>query len=288
MKTSWMFRTQVLALVVGLLFCANAVAQNIGTAAEKQQQAGQDVQAELNAIKAELRAVRADLQKVLAELQAVKAAGVKQPRQPKRQRPPDTKVYDIDLSGSPIRGPQDAKVTIVEYASFKCGWCIREAPVIKEVMDTYPNDVRWVFKHFPMWDKAKPAHAAAALAYKQKGNEGFWEMHDLMIGEPKKLDVADLRKHAETLDMDLAEFDGVMADSDQMAALADKDTALGKTYNVRGTPGVFINGMRLSPRKLENYKARIDEILQGKGKEKAKTEAVIEKANIKAKIKGEK
>ena len=282
MKTSWMFRTQVLALVVGLLFCANAVAQNAGAAAGEQQQAGQDVQAELTAIRTELKAVRADLQKVLAELKAVKTAQAKAPAPQKRQqRPKDTTIYDIDLSGSPIRGPQDAKVTIVEYASFACGWCIREAPVIKEVMETYPNDVRWVFKHFPMWDKAKPAHAAAALAYKQKGNEGFWKMHDLMIGEPKKLDVADLRKHAETLGMDLAEFDGVMADSDQMAALADKDTAKGKTYNVRGTPGVFINGLRLSPRKLENYKARIDEILQGKGKEKAKPEVAIEKANIK-------
>lgn len=283
MKTSWMFRTQVLALVVGLLFCANAVAQDTGTAAGKQEQAGQDVQAELTAIKAELRAVRGDLQKVLAELQAVKAAQGKAPRQPTRKqpRPKDTTVYDIDLSGSPIRGPQDAKVTVVEYASFKCGWCIREAPVIKEVMETYPNDVRWVFKHFPMWDKAKPAHAAAALAYKQKGNDGFWQMHDLIIGQPKKLDVADLRKHAETLAMDLAEFDGVMADSDQMAALADKDTPKGKTYNVRGTPGVFVNGLRLSPRKLEDYKTRIDEILQGKGKVKAKSEVAIEKVNIK-------
>jgi protein-disulfide isomerase len=282
MKTSWMFRTQVLALVVGLLFCGNAVAQNTGATAGEQQQAGQDVQAELAAIKAELKAVRTDLQKVLAELKAVKTAQAKAPAPQKRQqRPKDTTIYDIDLSGSPIRGPEDAKITIVEYASFKCGWCIREAPVIKEVMEAYPKDVRLVFKHFPMWDKAKPAHAAAELAYKQKGNEGFWNMHDLIIGAPKKLETADLRKHAETLGMDLAEFDKVMADSTQVATLADKDTAKGKAYNVTGTPGVFINGLRLSPRGLDNYKARIDEILKGGGKKKAGLPATIKKVNVK-------
>jgi len=276
MEKSWMFRTQLLAVVLGLLICGNAVGQtgeNTAGATDTGKEAQADVQAELAAIKAELQAVRNDLKKVLAELRAVKAAQPKAPAKP-QQRKVDTTIYNIDIGDSPIRGPKDAPVTIVEYVCFQCPYCARELPVIKQVMDAYPKDVRWVFKHFPLsfHKKAKPAHAAAALAHKQKGTEGFWQMHDLILGDYKKIDVADLRKHAETVGLDLAEFDAVMADPAQIDALLSKDLTEAKKYGVQGTPSVFINGLKLSPRGLDKYKTRIDAILQKEAKGKGAKE----------------
>ena len=259
-----MFRTKLLAVVLGLLICGTAVGQtgaNVPEATEAGEQAQPDVQAELAAIRAELQTVRNDLKRVLAELRTIKAAQGSPSAKP--QRKVDTTVYNIDIGDSPIRGPKDAPVTIVEYVCFQCPYCARELPVIKQVMDAYPKDVRWVFKHFPLsfHKKAKPAHAAAALAYKQKGTEGFWQMHDLILGDYKKIDVADLRKHAETVGLDLAEFDAVMADPAQIDAFLSKDMTEAPKYGVRGTPSVFINGLRLARRGFDNYKARIDSIL---------------------------
>lgn len=263
MKAICRFRSLALAAVLGLILCAGAMAQDAG--ADDQENA---VLAELKAIRNEIKGLRGEIKQVQTEVRAIKAGQAKAPRAKKPPRKKDTTVYDIDITGAAIRGPEDAKVTIVEFVDFQCPYCVREAPVVKQVMDAYPNDVRWVFKHFPLGfhKKAKPAHAAAALALKNKGNDGFWQMHDLILANAKKLDISDLRAHAETVGMDLAEFDAVMADSDKIDALLKADMDGAKKYGVRGTPTVFVNGVKLTPRGLDNYKARVDEILSGKGK----------------------
>ena len=258
-----MTRTQVLSVVLGLVLGANAMAQDAPAAGD------QDVQAELKALKSEIKALRGELKQVLNEVRQIKT---QERAQPKKTPPEaDTTVYNIDVADAPSLGPKDAKVTIVEYVDLQCPYCAKEAPVIKQVLAAYPNDVRWVFKHFPLsfHKQAKPAHAAIALAFTQKGDEGFWKMHDLILAAPKKLGIADLRAHAEAVGMDLAAFDAVMADEKQIDALLQKDMVGAKKYNVRGTPTVFVNGLRLSPRGLDNYKTRVDAILSGKAQPKA-------------------
>ena len=89
-------------------------------------------------------------------------------------------------------------------------------------------------------------------------------MHDLIVANPRKLDIPGLRKHAETVGMDLEEFDVIMGDKAKMEARAMVDTPGGVKVKVRGTPSVYVNGKRLSPRSFEGYKARIDEILKEK------------------------
>lgn len=262
MKRYWVLDKQILAVVGVLLLCGNAIAQDEETAATTTEQLSQtqkEIQVELAGIKSELQAIRRDLAKVLSELKAVRAGQGKG----KAKGGPDTTVYKIEIGDSPIRGPKNAPVTIVEYASFACGYCIKEDPVIRKVMAAYPNDVRFVFKHYPLWPKAEPAHAATAMALAQKGAEDFWKMHDLIVaGGTRKLDTPTLRKYAETLGMDLNEFDAVMGDPTKVKALVSKDAPGAKKCKVRGTPSVFINGLRLSSRGFDNYKARIDDILK--------------------------
>ncbi|MFQ5489862.1 MAG: DsbA family protein [Phycisphaerae bacterium] len=264
MSMIWGSRRLGQAILAGsLIWAGTAGAQNEPAPAtvEALQQSQEQMKQELTAIRQEIKAVRSDLRKVLVQLRSVQAAKGR-PQKP-APRPPDTTVYDIEIGDSPIRGPKDAPVTVVEYASFACGWCVKEAPTIKKVMETYPGKVRWVMKNYPMWDRAKPSHAAAVLAQKQKGNDGFWKMHDLILAG-RTLDVPGLRKHAEAIGMDLAEFDAVIGDKAKMEALAMADTPGGAKVNVRGTPSVYVNGKRLSPRNFEGYKARIDAILKQK------------------------
>lgn len=170
---------------------------------------------------------------------------------------------DIEIGKSAVLGPNDAPITIVEFGDFQCPFCIREWPKIKQVMDDYPGKVRLVFKHFPLsfHKKSPPVHAAAEFANRTKGVDAFWKMHDMIIANPKQLDVPTIRGYAEQLKLDLAEFDKLMADDTKINEMIETDLAEARTHNVRGTPTVFINNQKLAKRTPENYKARVDEIL---------------------------
>jgi protein-disulfide isomerase len=216
------------------------------------------IQNELSAMRNELQALRRDVAKALAAVQTAKP-----PAEAKPTRPLDATVYEVAVAESPTLGPQDAKVTIVEFVDFQCPYCIREWPKIKQILQQYPDTVKVVFKHFPLnfHKKAAPAHAAAELARLQGGQELFWKMHNMIIAQPKNLDVADLREHAKSLNMDLARLDEVVADQNKINELLSADLAEAKKCNVRGTPTVLINGSKLTNRSIAAYKARIEEIL---------------------------
>ena len=223
------------------------------------------LRAELSTVKKELQLLRADMKKVLAALSkgAAGRAGAAAPSTAKA-RPIDTAVYDVKVASSPILGKADAPVTIVAWSDFQCPFCAREYPKLKEILAAYPDKVRIVFKHRPLGfhKQAKPAHAAAQLAMDQGGSELFWKMHDKIIASPKALAITDLRDHAEALNLDLAGFDTVMADPKKIDQFLKSDLAEAAKCKVNATPTVMINGLKLSDRGIESYKARIDELLK--------------------------
>ncbi|MCG3137268.1 MAG: hypothetical protein HJJLKODD_01111 [Phycisphaerae bacterium] len=251
-------------------------------AAIRQQQ--EELKAEVAALRADIAAIKqmlegqssatntagtatlADLDKQIKAL----AADVKALRsgRDQQQPPPDTTIYDIAVANAPYRGPAEAPVTIVSFFDFQCPFCIRENATFKQLLEKYPNDVRVVIKHFPlpMHAKAKPVHAASILAQKQLGNDGFWKFYDLVVANPKAIEIADLRKHAESLGMDLAEFDATLADTQKIDLLVAEDLNEGKKCKVTGTPTIMINGLKIPPRarNMEYYEARIKEIKEGK------------------------
>ncbi len=273
MKTVWRARTAIPAVALVAMFGSVAVAQEQDKPASAAEV--QAMRTELAEVMTEVKALRGDLGQLTNEVRALRTANARPQRQ---EPPPDTTIYDIKIGNAPIRGPAEAPVTIVEYVDFQCPFCVREAPTIKQVLEAYPDKVRWVFKHFPlqMHAKAKPVHAAAQLVYQQKGNDAFWKFHDLVIDNPKALEPSDLRGYAETLGVDLAAFDELLGDQAKMDAALQSDLTDAPQYKVRGTPTVFINGMRLAQRSFAGYKARIDEILAGGDKPKAAKPAAAE------------
>jgi protein-disulfide isomerase len=212
---------------------------------------------EVSKLHKELKAVRSDLKKVLDELNA-------DTKKQASKKTPDTTVYDVNIGSSPTLGPKDAPVTIVEFSDFQCPYCVREYPKLKQLLEKYPDKVRVVFKHYPLkfHKKAKPVHAAAELAKIQGGEEKFWKFHDMIMDKPKALEITDLRGYAQKLDMDLAMFDKVVADEKQIDQLLKTDMAEAGKCKVTGTPTVFINGLKMSKRGINDYKARIDQILK--------------------------
>jgi protein-disulfide isomerase len=224
------------------------------------------LRAELSNVTKELQLLRGDVKKVLASLDnaAPGRAGAAAPSEARQPRPVDTTIYDVNTGSSPVLGKADAPVTIIEWSDFQCPFCAREYPTLKEILAAYPEKVRIVFKHRPLGfhRQAKPAHAAAQLAMEQGGSELFWKMHDKIIASPKALEIKDLRGYAEALNLDLANFDAVMADAKRIDESLKSDLDEAARCKVNATPTVMINGLKLSDRGIESYKARIDGLLK--------------------------
>ena len=157
----------------------------------------------------------------------------------------------------PARGPENAKVTIVEFSDFQCPFCSKAHDTVEEVMQSYAGKVRLVFRHFPLeFHKNAPKAAEAAMCANEQGH--FWDYHDSLFKNQAKLEVADLKAHAKALGLDAAKFDGCL-DTGKFTTAVKEDQAAGAKLGVSGTPAFFINGVMLSgAQPLEEFKKVID------------------------------
>lgn len=167
----------------------------------------------------------------------------------------ETAVFDIDTGDSPARGPEAAPVTIVEFADFQCPLSARALPTLRQVMAAYPDQVRLVFKHFPLAIHPDARRAAvAAEAAREQGK--FWEMHDLLFQNPASLERAELVAHAASLGLDVARFEKDL-DSPELAARVDRDAAEAMRVGATATPTFFVNGRRMESYQLNAFRVAI-------------------------------
>ncbi len=137
-------------------------------------------------------------------------------------------------------------------------------PVLEQVLEKYPHDVKIVFKNYPLRNHKFAMKAAmAALAAESKGK--FWEFHDELFKNYNKLNDQKIREIALGLGFDQAEFEKKMKDP-KLTAMIRQDLRDGVQAGVRGTPTIFINGRRLKNRSLQGFQAAIDKELQRLGK----------------------
>jgi protein-disulfide isomerase len=141
-------------------------------------------------------------------------------------------------------------------------------PLLEQVLEKYPDDVKIVFKNFPLRNHRFAMQAAtAALAAESQGK--FWEFHDLLFKNYNKLNDQKIREIARELGLDQTEFEKKMKDP-KIAEMIRQDVREGVQAGVRGTPTIFINGRRLKDRSLKGFQAAIDRELQKLGKKGAK------------------
>jgi protein-disulfide isomerase len=168
----------------------------------------------------------------------------------------------VEATG-PAKGPEGAPITIVEFSDFQCPFCSRAIGTVDEVLKAYPNQVRLVFRQFPLdFHKQAPKASEAALCAHDQGK--FWEYHDALFANQKALEVPALKGYAKELGLDTGKFDKCL-DSGEKAATVNADLEAGKKVGVTGTPAFFINGILLSgAQPIEEFKSVIDEELKGK------------------------
>ena len=167
----------------------------------------------------------------------------------------------IATAGSPSRGPASAPVEIVEFSDFQCPFCLRAHPTVDQVLKTYGDRVRFVYRHYPL--PGHPAARPAAEASECAAEQGkFWPYHDRLFATQSKLSDADLKQDAVELGMDGAKFNACV-DSHKYAAKVESDLRAGQEAGVDGTPAFFINGRLISgAQPFEAFKKVIDEELQ--------------------------
>jgi protein-disulfide isomerase len=174
-------------------------------------------------------------------------------------------VASLDLSHSPVLGPAEAPITIIEFSDIQCPFCARVVPTIKELMKHYPTQIKWVFKNFPLdfHPDSQLAHQAA-LAAGQQGK--FWEMHDVMFADQESIKRDDLLQKARRLNLDMAKFTADL-DSDTVKGQIESDKKSGAALRVDGTPTFYVNGHEFSGAiSLEQFQSAINKELTALGR----------------------
>ena len=147
----------------------------------------------------------------------------------------------VDNERDHIRGPEDAKVTLVEYGDFECEYCGRAETVIRELL-AEDGDVRYVWRHLPLNDVHPSAQVAAEASEAASRQGRFWEMHDALLAQ-EDLRPSALLQAARELGLETERFMYDLREHAGAAHIAeDVDTA--DLSGVSGTPTFFINGRR--------------------------------------------
>jgi protein-disulfide isomerase len=178
----------------------------------------------------------------------------------------------ISLENQPVRGPSDAKVTIVEYSDFQCPFCARVYTTLEDqVLKEYGEKVRFVFKNYPLssihpW--AEDGAVASECAFRQ-GNDAFWTMYKGLFTRQAEINKDNLKDKAAEIakagDLDVARFQECLEGRQALEAVRADETEA-NTLGVSSTPTFFVNGRRLSgAQSYESFKQMIDQELAAKG-----------------------
>jgi protein-disulfide isomerase len=185
--------------------------------------------------------------------------GATAPPAPPPQAPPPAQVRKVEVDdAAPSKGAKSAKVTIVIWSDFQCPFCSRVEPTLKQIQDTYGNDVRFVWRNqpLPFHPNAMPAAKAAMAAHRQGK---FWQMHDLLFQNQAQLSEPKYEELAKQLGLDLGRWEKDKA-SPEVAQEIQRDMTSGSQLGADGTPTFFINGKLISgAMPFESFKPVIDE-----------------------------
>jgi len=138
------------------------------------------------------------------------------------------------------QGNGSASLTIVEYGDYQCPHCGKAHPVIKKILDTFGDQVLFVFRNFPLQESHQYATIAARATEAAALQDKYWEMHDAIFEQQSQLNEEFLFSLAERLELDLDQFREDIA-SAEVKEKVENDFESGVRSGVNGTPSFFVN-----------------------------------------------
>ncbi|HEY2781495.1 MAG TPA: thioredoxin domain-containing protein [Steroidobacteraceae bacterium] len=158
-----------------------------------------------------------------------------------------TPTHPVTLAAPPeptdhAQGSEHARVVVVEYGDFECPSCKVAATTPSLLMERFPNQVRFIFRNFPL-EEAHPHALLAAEAAEAAAAQGkFWAMYDVLFRNQAHLKSADLQRYASELGMDMARYAAEMDDHIYLQKVREH-IAGGRLSHIRATPAFFVNGV---------------------------------------------
>lgn len=169
----------------------------------------------------------------------------------------NAKPKPFDEANQPAAGPADAKVTLVEFADFRCPHCADAAEMLQGLL-AQRKDVRLVYFFFPLSGMGEPSIRASEAAEEARAQGKFWQMSHLLFKNQHALEDSDLANYAQQIGLNMAQYAKALDQRvHRTAVMADK--RIGETAGILSTPSIFVNGraLGLAPT-LENINLRID------------------------------
>jgi protein-disulfide isomerase len=149
----------------------------------------------------------------------------------------------VDPGRDHTQGPAGAPVTLIEYGDYECPYCGAAYPIVKEIQSRMGDRLQFVFRNFPISTSHPHAEQAAEAAEAAAAQGRFWEMHDVLYENQRRLTDEDLRSYAAQVGLDVDAFDRDLAQH-AYAARVHEDFMSGVRSGVNGTPTFYINGER--------------------------------------------
>jgi protein-disulfide isomerase len=186
----------------------------------------------------------------------------------------DAPRVNVNAQDARARGPQNAPVTIVEFADFQCPFCNRTTETIKQLEKKYPGQIRVVFRDFPLAFHENAAKAAEAGSCAQEQGK-FWQMHDKLFANQASLKPAALKNYASEIGLDAAQFNQCL-DSEKYTRKWQSDRDEGESYGINGTPTFFVNGRMLAgAAPFETFVQMIDEEIERADASRGSTSSAV-------------
>jgi protein-disulfide isomerase len=150
---------------------------------------------------------------------------------------------DVDPERDHVRGPEDAPVTLVEYGDFQCPYCGQAESVIRELVSSFGDDIRYVWRHLPLNDVHGNAQLAAEASEAAAAQGRFWELYDALLSHQDELEPRAIARYAEQAGLDMDRFWDDLRRHEH-AQRVSEDVGSADSSGVSGTPTFFINGRR--------------------------------------------
>lgn len=147
------------------------------------------------------------------------------------------------VSDDHSQGPEDAELVLVEYGDYQCPYCGEAYPIVKQVQEHFGDRLRFVFRNFPLGEIHEHAQAAAETAEFAGANGKFWEMHDLLYENQRRMNDRLFENLAEELDLPATALGRALRDG-EFGPRVKHDFLGGVRSGVNGTPTFYINGLR--------------------------------------------
>jgi protein-disulfide isomerase len=170
-------------------------------------------------------------------------------------------VQTINISHSPYKGLAEAPVAVVVYTDFQAPAGVKLAPVLDQVLAKYPQQVKLVYKSFPLKSKHKFAGRAAVAALAAERQGKFWQFYDLLFANYQGLHQKKIEEFAANLGMDVEQLKRDMRDS-RLLAKIQQDMSEGAVAGVKVPPTVFVNGRMVRNPTREGIEASVEKELK--------------------------